>query len=184
MYAIHQTVLPPSAIHHSLYLPNFTPSTIYPLPQAHNPDAPQVKVVGNLIVAGGNDLRVFEIRESQIALIPDSKHPNGTNGTLEGASDEEGEIEEGMEADFYDIGHSEVSLLLELVEGITDVKAAPVKYKTEKRLHLLAVHQLHGTITGLAALRTIESSVDGLDRLLVSFKDAKVCFILSATTKR
>jgi cleavage and polyadenylation specificity factor subunit 1 len=115
MYAIHQTVLPPSAIHHSLHLPNFTPSTIYPLPQAHNPDAPQVKVVGNLIVAGGNDLRVFEIRESQIALIPDSKHPNGTNGTLEGASDEEGEIEEGMEADFYDIGHSEVSFLFVFV---------------------------------------------------------------------
>jgi hypothetical protein len=59
-------------------------------------------------------------------------------------------------------------------------QAAPVKYETEKRLHLLAAHQLHGTITGLAALRTIESSVDGLDRLLVSFKDAKVCFTLSA----
>lgn len=184
MYAIHQTVLPPSAIHQSLYLPNFTPSTIYPLPQAHSPDAPQVKVVGNLIVAGGNDLRVFEIRESQSALIPDSKHTNGTNGTLEGASDEEGEIEEGMEEDFYDIGHSEVSFCFITRWVMADIKAAPVKYKTEKRLHLLAVHQLHGTITGLAALRTIESSVDGLDRLLVSFKDAKVCFILPATITR
>jgi len=108
MYAIHQTVLPPSAIHHSLYLPNFTPSTIYPLPQSHIPGAPQFKVVGNLIVAGGNDLRVFEIRESQTALIPDLKRPNGANGTFGGASDEEGEIEEGMEEDFYDVGHSEV----------------------------------------------------------------------------
>lgn len=52
-----------------------------------------------------------------------------------------------------------------------------MKFKTERKLQLLCAHQLHGTITGLAALRTIESSVDGLDRLLVSFKDAKVCFI-------
>lgn len=53
-------------------------------------------------------MRVFEIRESQTALIPDLKHPNGANGTFGGASDEEGEIEEGMEEDFYDVGHSEV----------------------------------------------------------------------------
>jgi hypothetical protein len=59
---------------------------------------------------------------------------------------------------------------------VADEKAAPVKYKMERKLQLLCAHQLHGTITGLAALRTIESSVDGLDRLLVSFKDAKVCF--------
>jgi cleavage and polyadenylation specificity factor subunit 1 len=111
MYAIHQTVLPPSAIHHSLFLPNFTPSTIYPLPQAHNPDAPQVKVVGNLIVAGGNDLRVFEIRESQIASTSSLKSINGLNGLNGAISDEEGEIEEGMEEDFYDIGHAEVGRL-------------------------------------------------------------------------
>ena len=178
MYAIHQTVLPPSAIHHSLFLPNFTPSTIYPLPQAHNPDAPQVKVVGNLIVAGGNDLRVFEIRESQIASTSSSssKRANGVDGLQGAMSDEEGEIEEGMEEDFYDIGHAEVRLPFAGRTAYANVQAAPVKYETEKRLHLLAAHQLHGTITGLAALRTIESSVDGLDRLLVSFKDAKVCF--------
>ena len=110
MYAIHQTVLPPSAIHHSLFLPNFTPSTIYPSPQAHNPDAPQVKVVGNLIVAGGNDLRVFEIRESQIASTSSSssQRVDGGNGLQGAMSDEEGEIEEGMEEDFFDIGHAEV----------------------------------------------------------------------------
>lgn len=35
-------------------------------------------------------------------------------------------------------------------------------------------HELNGTITGLAATRTLESTIDGLDRLIVSFKDAKV----------
>jgi cleavage and polyadenylation specificity factor subunit 1 len=64
MYALHSTLLPPSAIHHSLFLPHFTPSTIYPLPKAHAVgDSAEVKVVGNLVVAGGQDLRVFEIRE-------------------------------------------------------------------------------------------------------------------------
>lgn len=49
-----------------------------------------------------------------------------------------------------------------------------MKYEKTQKLNLLVQHQLHGEVTGLAALRTIESSVDGLDRLLVSFKDAKV----------
>lgn len=108
MYAIHETILPPSAIHHSLYLPNFTPSTIYPHPQSHDPDAAQVSVVGNLVVAGGNDLRVFEVRESQTPLLASPSKSNGANGNGADASDEEGEIEEGMEEDFYDTGHAEV----------------------------------------------------------------------------
>lgn len=112
MYAIHQTILPPSAIHHSLFLPNFTPSTIYPLPQPHSVDAPQVSVVGNLIVAGSNDLRVFEIRESQIPVLGSTSKQNGVNGNADG-SDEEGEIEEGMEEDFYDTGHVEVCIALQ-----------------------------------------------------------------------
>lgn len=64
MHGLHSTLLPPSAVHHSLFLPHFTPSTIYPLPKPHAAlEALEVKVVGNLIVAGGQDLRVFEIRE-------------------------------------------------------------------------------------------------------------------------
>lgn len=60
MHALHQTLLPPSAVHHSLYVPHLTPSTIYPFPA---PPSSTVKVIGNLVVAGGQDLRVFEIRE-------------------------------------------------------------------------------------------------------------------------
>ena len=33
---------------------------------------------------------------------------------------------------------------------------------------------LHGAITGLQRIRTLETADDGLHRLLVSFKDAKV----------
>lgn len=41
--------------------------------------------------------------------------------------------------------------------------------------HLLREHSLHGTVTGIDKVRTMSFSDDNLDRLLVSFKDAKVC---------
>lgn len=69
MYAIHSTLLPPSAIHHTLFLPHFTPSTIYPLPRPSTSTAQDIKVVGNLIVGGLSDLRVFEIREELRPVI-------------------------------------------------------------------------------------------------------------------
>ena len=83
MHALHQNLLPASAIYHALFLPNFTPSTIYPLPQPVN--APEVKVVGNLIVAGGQDLRVFEVREETERLKdpPPNGLPNGTTDGVE-----------------------------------------------------------------------------------------------------
>lgn len=178
MFAIHQTLLPPSAIHHSLFLPNFTPSTIYALPRSSLPDAPEVKVVGNLVVAGGQDIRVFEIREERAPVL-DRREVNGGGDVGEAEMEELGDS-------FFDSGPTEVSasydfrdahLVLVLYEcGADGSKRAPVRYETTRRLHLVCQHQLHGEITGLAALRTIESSVDGLDRLLVSFKSAKVSF--------
>jgi cleavage and polyadenylation specificity factor subunit 1 len=43
-------------------------------------------------------------------------------------------------------------------------------------LHHLVSRRLHGTITSLARIRTLASKVDGADRVLISFKDAKVRF--------
>ncbi|KAK4687316.1 cleavage and polyadenylation specificity factor subunit 1, partial [Tremellales sp. Uapishka_1] len=155
MHALHQNLLPASAIHHSLYLSNFTPSTIYPLPKPHTTvDRPEIRVVGNLVVAGGEDLRVFEIREESVAVVDEKDH--GMEGVEGGGGDED------LGDNFFDTGHAE---------------RAPVKYESKRKLHLLCQHQLHGTVTGLAAIRTIESSVDGMDRLLVSFKDAKMALL-------
>ena len=147
MHAYHSTLLPSSAIHHSLYLAHFTPSTIYPLPKPHAAlEVPDVKVVGNLVVAGGQDLRVFEIREESTPLPDD-----------ESAVPKQEDMDVGDS--FFDSA---------------PIERAPVRYKTTRRLHLLTRHTLHGVVTGLAGLRTIDSSVDGLDRLLVSFEHAKV----------
>jgi hypothetical protein len=46
------------------------------------------------------------------------------------------------------------------------------------RFHLIREHRLHGTVTGLERVRTLASIDDSLDRLLVSFKDAKVSSFL------
>lgn len=176
MHAFHHSLLPPSSVHHSLFLSNFTPSTIYPLPQPHTSSpVPDTKVIGNLIVAGGQDLRVFEIREQHVPVAASgARQTNGDSG--EGVDMDE-EMAEELGDNFFDTGFKDVSMHrvpLERRAGSSYLQRAPVKYETTRRLHLLCQHQLHGWITGLAPLRTIESSVDGLDRLLVSFKDAKV----------
>lgn len=110
MHALHSTLLPPSAVHHSLFLPNFTPSTIYPLPKPSTSTA-DVKVVGNLVVGGKSDLRVFEIRESLMPVI-DASQPNGSKDEINGVAGANGAAEiDGMDEDFYDTGPLEVRKL-------------------------------------------------------------------------
>jgi cleavage and polyadenylation specificity factor subunit 1 len=45
---------------------------------------------------------------------------------------------------------------------------------TVTRFYLLREHRLHGIVTGLEGIKVMASLEDKLDRLLVSFKDAKV----------
>jgi cleavage and polyadenylation specificity factor subunit 1 len=45
------------------------------------------------------------------------------------------------------------------------------------RLYLVREHRLHGIVTGVETVRIMSSIEDNLDRLLVSFKDAKVSFM-------
>jgi cleavage and polyadenylation specificity factor subunit 1 len=42
------------------------------------------------------------------------------------------------------------------------------------RFHFLREHRLHGMVTGLEGVRILSSIGDSLDRLLISFRDAKV----------
>lgn len=84
MHALYSSLLGPSAVHHSLFLPHFTPSTIYPLPKPHTAlETPEVKVRGNLIVAGGQDFRVFEIREETAAVDQPVAEDQGQNGDVD-----------------------------------------------------------------------------------------------------
>lgn len=47
---------------------------------------------------------------------------------------------------------------------------------TVTRFYLVKEHRLHGLVTGIEAVKIVTTQEDHLDRLLVSFKDAKVCF--------
>ncbi len=79
MQAIHSTLLESSSIHHAVFLPHFTPSTIYPFPQPRRrtpgvlDSTLEIRVVGNVVVAGGSDLRVFEVRQEPILLGEDQR---------------------------------------------------------------------------------------------------------------
>ena len=50
----------------------------------------------------------------------------------------------------------------------------PVHTPTVTRFYLIREHRLHGIVTGIEGVKTVSSLDDNLDRLLVSFKDAKV----------
>ena len=55
----------------------------------------------------------------------------------------------------------------------------PVHVSTVTRFYLVREHRLHGIVTGLEGVKIVSSLEDQLDRLLVSFKDAKVRIIVS-----
>ena len=52
------------------------------------------------------------------------------------------------------------------------------------RFYLVREHRLHGIVTGVETVRIMSSIEDNLDRLLVSFKDAKVSFINVSKSRR
>lgn len=43
-------------------------------------------------------------------------------------------------------------------------------------LHLLREHRLHGVVSGLQRVRMVSAEGERVDRLLISFRDAKVYF--------
>lgn len=59
-------------------------------------------------------------------------------------------------------------------EGKSKTRKGTEPVEGEVRLFLVKEHHLHGHVTGLATVKTVASYEDHLDRLLVSFKDAKV----------
>ncbi|KAL9936254.1 hypothetical protein V8E36_005096 [Tilletia maclaganii] len=105
-------------------------------------------LLGNVVLARDDCLRVYEVREPPSS--PGVKNGSGSGAT--GAVD-------GLQAPELREGES--------FEGVA----------TRARFHMLCSHQLFGIVTGVAKVRTIASAEDGRDRLLVSFKDAKIALL-------
>ena len=71
----------------------------------------------------------------------------------------------------YDVALDESAEVRGRREGDAGLMGAQTP--TTRLLHVRSL-DLHGEVTGLSRVRTLETSTDGLHRLLVSFKDAKV----------
>ena len=125
---------------------------------------------------------MFEIRETTRPILPEA---NGdvANGAQE---TEPGELEAGeeIEEDYFDTGPSEVRS-----NAYASYLAHSCREYRSSMRHCANFTSLPDTNStgrslGSRRLRTIESSVDGLDRLIVSFKDAKVGQVLDCADIR
>lgn len=151
----------------------------------------QIKVVGNLIAAGGSQLRVFEVRQEPVWAQSGEGSQAGIEQSAERVKDEQDrmcidgvDVEQEGYNSLADTNLTSVSRTnmthTSIPSPLTD-GCLPTPFQQPKaianaqlRLYLVSESTLHGTITGLAGIRTMSSLEDGLDRLLISFKDAKV----------
>ncbi|CAE6441366.1 unnamed protein product [Rhizoctonia solani] len=144
---MRQEVLPPSGVEFAKCM-RLTHSSL-------NSNSRQ-KVLCNLVVARNNYLRIFEIVEEQ----------GGVTGNAEGSASEP--VPGEMEMDSHGDGFINVTELRTAVR-------APAQ--TVPKLRLVREHRVYGIVTGLDQVQTMATTEDGLDRLLVSFIDAKIALM-------
>ncbi|KAI0052046.1 hypothetical protein FA95DRAFT_1593031 [Auriscalpium vulgare] len=165
MQALHQQILPPSGVEFVASL-RLTPSTVTDsaAPGPSTAAAPY-RALYNVVVARTSILRVFEVREEPVPISAqvDDERERRAN-VRKGTEAVEGEVEMDEQGEgFVNMGSVK----------FTGPHGAP----TVTRFYFVREHRLHGTVTGLESIRTMSSSEDQLDRLLISFKDAKIALL-------
>ncbi|KAF8631110.1 hypothetical protein AX17_005155 [Amanita inopinata Kibby_2008] len=165
MHALRQEILPPSGVEFAASL-KLTPATLDQLPTPSRRHEFVARALCNVVVARSNLLRIFEVQEEPAPLrSPSDDERERKSKSKRGTEAVEGEVEMDHQGeDFVNIAKS------------VGHKIA-VNPPTITRLFLVREHRLHGTITGLACVKTMASYEDRLDRLLVSFKDAKIALM-------
>ncbi|KIO33745.1 hypothetical protein M407DRAFT_229600 [Tulasnella calospora MUT 4182] len=163
MYGLRHELLPPSGVEHAVFI-KLTPSSLGDGPGASS--SHNGKVVANLVVARSSLLRIFEVREEPAPLptLLEAEAKTNTGASKPGTEAVEGEVEMDREGE----GFVNMAQVKSLPAGSSVIPS------TVTRLVLLREHRLHGNVTGLASVKTIASSEDGLDRLVISFRDAKI----------
>ncbi|KAJ7130141.1 CPSF A subunit region-domain-containing protein [Mycena epipterygia] len=160
MHALHHEILPPSGVEFVASL-KLTPSTL-PAPPYGRGSTTQT--LCNLVLARSNLLRIFEVREEQ-APFPSPSEEGGDERVRKGTEAVEGEAEMDTGGDgFVNISKS------------ASHKSA-VYPPIVTRIHFVREHSLHGIVTGIEGIQVMASIDDKLDRLLVSFKDAKIALM-------
>ncbi|KAG1848301.1 CPSF A subunit region-domain-containing protein [Suillus subalutaceus] len=160
MHALRHDILPPSGVEFATTL-KLTPSTI----TGSSSQEKLPRVLTNVVVSRSNLLRIFEVWEQppQISTYIEDERERRAH-VRKGTEAVEGEVEmdEGGEG-WVNMG---------------SVKAAAKKDPSMvSRFHFVREHTLHGTVTGMESVRIMSTYEDQLDRLLVSFKDAKIALL-------
>ncbi|KAG2003702.1 cleavage factor protein [Coprinopsis cinerea AmutBmut pab1-1] len=159
MHVLRQDLLPASGVEFATHL-KLTPSCLSPRHEF------VARVLCNLVVARSNLLRIFEVREEPCAVphgVEDERERKG--GIRRGTEAVEGELAMDAQGDGF----------INVSKGMA--MKSDVEHPTTTRLYLVREHKLHGMVTGLSGVRIIASLEDKLDRLLVSFKDAKIALL-------
>ncbi|KAH8992719.1 CPSF A subunit region-domain-containing protein [Lactarius akahatsu] len=169
MQALHQEILPPSGVEYATTL-KLTPATLsgsaVPSTSTSHPH-PSYGALYNVVVARANILRVFEVTENPAPMSSHQDERNRRSDVLRGTEAVEGEVEmDGQGEGFVNMGSVKFT-------GPRGSGQPP----TVTRFHFVREHRLHGTVTGLESVRIMSSFEDRLDRLLVSFKDAKIALL-------
>ncbi|KAF8520929.1 CPSF A subunit region-domain-containing protein [Hysterangium stoloniferum] len=152
MQALRRELLPPSGVEFTASL-NLTP--------AINGGK---EVFRNLVVARSSFLRIFEVRE-ELAPLPSIE--DVVSSGRKGMEAVEGEVEMDEQGE----GFVNVGVVKPAVQNQNIVQS------TVTRLYFIRSHRLHGIITGLDRVQTLATAEDGLDRLVISFKDAKIALM-------
>ncbi|KIM69381.1 hypothetical protein SCLCIDRAFT_1207782 [Scleroderma citrinum Foug A] len=157
MHALRHDILPPSGVDFGVAL-KLTPATIIRPPN-------HVPFLLNIVTAKSNVLRVYDVREQPFVASnhAESEREKRTH-IRKGTEPVEGEVEMDQGGEGW--------------VNMGSVKSSG-RQDSATTLHCYFVreHVVHGTITGMEKVRTISSSEDQLDRLLVSFKDAKIALL-------
>ncbi|KAF8555471.1 hypothetical protein OG21DRAFT_1496241 [Imleria badia] len=150
MHALRHDILSPSGVEFAVAL-SFTSSTS--------------STLVNVVTAKSNLLRVYGIREQ----------PSPISDRVESERDKRARVRKGTEAVE---GEVEMDQSGEGWVNMGAVKSnASQEPATTWRFYLIREHTVHGVVTGIDKVRTMSSNDDNLDRLLVSFKDAKIALL-------
>ncbi|KAI0341420.1 hypothetical protein BDW22DRAFT_1408067 [Trametopsis cervina] len=163
MQAVHHEILPPSGVEFAACL-KLTPSTVI----QNGPSGSQTnkRPLFNVVTARANLLRIFEVCEEPAPISTQKDDERERRASVRrGTEAVEGEVE--MDASGEGFVNMDTSTAR---NGITG--APPIH-----RLYLVREHRLHGIVTGMESVRIVSTLEDGLDRLLVSFKDAKIALL-------
>ncbi|KAJ2917885.1 hypothetical protein MD484_g2498, partial [Candolleomyces efflorescens] len=166
MQAVRQDILPPSGVEFATSLKLIPTATTAPSSKDLSLRHEFVsRVLCNLVVARSNLLRIFEIREEPAPIQASVEEEREKRALVrKGTEAVEGEAAMDTQGDgFISIGKT--------------IQKTDVQQATVTRMYFVREHKLHGTVTGLSGVKIISSLDDKLDRLLVSFKDAKIALL-------